>query len=255
MTASTPEQRIAELERQVALLKEQNAEAMRELDSFAYAVSHDLRAPLRSLSGFSQALLEGNEADAGKSRHYLERIQQASKKMSELIDALLSISRVSRAEVHFRDIDFSRLCSDAIAAVGAKYPDRSIAVEIAPGLRCFGDPRLVRNAVELLIDNAYKFTARTDGARIDIGVSEAGEFYIADNGAGFDPAYADKLFKPFQRLHAEPQFTGIGVGLATVHRIMSRHGGRIRIQGNLDGGATVFLALTPPQGTPNDRSS
>ena len=255
MTATTPEQRIADLERQVALLKEQNAEAMRELDSFAYAVSHDLRAPLRSLSGFSQALLEGNEADAGKSRHYLERIQQASKKMSELIDALLSISRASRAEVHFREFDFSQLCSDAVAAAGAKFPGRSVAIEIAPGLKSFGDPRLIRNAVELLIENAYKFTARKDAARIDIGQSENGEFYIADNGAGFDPAYADKLFKPFQRLHADPQFAGIGVGLATVHRIVARHGGRVRIEGRLDGGATVFLVLTPPQGTPNDRSS
>lgn len=255
MGESSPEQRIADLERQVASLKEQNADAMRELDSFAYAVSHDLRAPLRSLSGFSQALLEGNESDAGKSRHYLERIQQASKKMSDLIDALLSISRVSRAEVHFREVDFSQLCSEAATAVVAKYAGRSIVINIAPGMKTFGDARLIRNAVELLIDNACKFTAERPAAVIDIGSTNAGEFYIADNGAGFDPAYADKLFKPFQRLHADPQFAGIGIGLATVHRIVARHGGKVGIEGKVDGGATVRLSLMPPQGTSNDRSS
>jgi signal transduction histidine kinase len=242
--------RIAELERQVAHLTEQNANAMRELDAFAYAVSHDLRAPLRSLSGFSQALLEGGEADPLKTRHYLERIQQASRKLSDLIDALLALSRASRAEMHVRDIDFSRLCSDAAATIAAKYADRVVQVTVAPNLAASGDQRLLRTAMELLFDNAWKFTFRQASPTIEIGRTTAGEFYIADNGMGFDPTYAEKLFKPFQRLHAEQQIPGIGIGLATVQRIVSRHGGRIRIDGILNGGATAFFALPPPQGTP-----
>jgi signal transduction histidine kinase len=254
MNADAQSVRIAELERQVAQLKEQNAYAMRELDAFAYAVSHDLRAPLRSLSGFSQALLEFDPADADKTRHYLERIQQASRKLSELIDALLSISRVSRAEMHCRDVDFSKLCTDAAGAAAAKYPDRTIQITVAPNLTAFGDSRLLRSALDALLDNACKFSAGQPAATIDIGRAADGEFYIADNGAGFDPAYAEKLFKPFQRLHNESQFSGIGVGLATVQRIIARHGGTIRIEGKASGGVTAFLKL-PPQGTPNSPSS
>jgi signal transduction histidine kinase len=264
MTTDAQSARIAELERQVDQLKEQNASAMRELDAFAYAVSHDLRAPLRSLSGFSQALLEFDASDAGKTRHYLERIQQASRKLSELIDALLSISRVSRADMLCRELDFSKLCSDAAAGVIARYPGRTIQITVAPGLSAFGDPRLTRAAVESLLDNACKFSARQQTASIEVGQMPSGEFYIADNGAGFDPVYTEKLFKPFQRLHSDPQFSGLGVGLATVQRILARHGGRIRIEAKPDAGATAYFVLpnrseqqplTLPQGTSNDPSS
>jgi signal transduction histidine kinase len=251
MSVDLDSARIADLERQIAELTQQNASATRELDAFAYAVSHDLRAPLRSLLGFSQALLESNasnDGDAAKTRHYLERIQQASRKLSELIDALLSLSRISRAELHCREFDFSQLCREAAAAVLAKNTTRSIEITIVPNQFAYGDQRLVRTAVDLLLDNACKFTALQSAPRIEIGRTAEGEFYIADNGAGFDPVYAEKLFKPFQRLHGEPEFAGIGIGLATVQRIIARHAGTIRIDAKLNGGVTAFFALPAASG-------
>ncbi len=250
MSADAQATRIADLERQIAVLKELNANTMQELDAFAYAVSHDLRAPLRSLSGFSQALLDFDTTDSTKTRHYLERIQQASRKLSELIDALLSVSRVSRAEMHCRSVDLSKLCSDTAAVVTAKHPDRTIGITIAPGLKAYGDPRLLGMAIEALLENACKFTVTQPTTVIDIGQTDAGEVYMTDNGVGFDPAYAEKLFKPFQRLHNDARFPGIGIGLATVQRIIARHGGKIRLEGKPNEGATAFFLLPIPQGTP-----
>jgi signal transduction histidine kinase len=240
-------ERIAELERQLAQVAEQAAAARRELEAFTYAVSHDLRAPLRSLSGFSQALIELPNANLDpKAKHYLDRIQQAGRKMSELIDALLSLSRVSRADVQLRSFDLTRLCEEAATAVGAKYPDRSVQLRIAPNMTATGDSRLLRTAIELLLDNAWKFTASATDAQV--GITQAvtdGECIVCvrDNGVGFDPIYAEKLFRPFQRLHADPQFPGLGIGLATAQRIVARHNGRIWAEAKPEHGAAFYFSV------------
>lgn len=240
---TSPQRSVADLEAEIARLKEQQSAAAHELDAFLYAVSHDLRAPLRSLSGFSQALLESQDLDADQRRHYLERIQQASRKLAELIDALLSLSRISRADLNLRTVDVSTACAQAVTVVAAKYPERRVTVTIAPGLTAVADHRLLRLALEQLLDNAFKFTAARAAPAIEIGRNARGEFYIADNGVGFDIALQDKLFRPFQRLHADPQFAGTGIGLAMVHRILARHGGSIRLEPRSGGGATALFTL------------
>lgn len=247
MTTDQQATRIAELEREVAQLKEQSAAARRELESLSYAISHDLRAPLRSLSGFSQVLLEqsAGQLDAQAS-HYLARIQQAGAKVSELIDALLGLSRISRADIHLRTLDFTQLCSEALTTIQSKYSARVVDVAIEPGMTIVGDGRLLRNAMELLLDNAFKFTSQQPAARIAIGTrtGEYGlEYFIDDNGVGFDMSYADKLFRPFQRLHTEVQFAGLGIGLASVQRIIARHDGRIWAQAQPNQGAKFIFCL------------
>jgi signal transduction histidine kinase len=246
--------RIAELERQVATLTEQHASAVKELEAFAYAVSHDLRAPLRSLSGFSQALVESLDTSDEKNRHYLERIKQASAKMSELIDALLNLSRIARADLFPRDVDLTQLCNDTASAVRANAGSRKFKITIAPQLQTIGDQRLLRTVVENLVDNAVKFSARESETVIDIGRTSDGAFYIRDHGVGFDMAHVDKLFKPFQRLHSENDFPGLGMGLATVQRIVARHGGRCWINAAPHAGATAFFVLGP-QGKPAQASA
>ena len=238
-----PAKRIAELEREVTLLTEQSEAARRELEAFAYAVSHDLRAPLRSLSGFSQALIELPTGNLDpKAQHYLSRIQQAGRKMAELIDALLSLSRIARADMQMRQLDFTQLCHDAVTAIAGKYPGHNVVVSVAPNMTAYGDSRLIRAAMELLLDNGWKFTAQRSGASIEVGQDDT-TYFVRDNGAGFDMAYAEKLFRPFQRLHAETQFTGIGIGLATVQRIIARHGGRCWAEAQPDQGTTIFFSL------------
>jgi light-regulated signal transduction histidine kinase (bacteriophytochrome) len=239
----TQAQQIAELQSQVALLTEQCDAARRELEAFSYAVSHDLRAPLRSLSGFSQALIELPTASTDpKAEHYVNRIQQATRKMADLIDALLSLSRISRADMLVRDINVTQLCHEAASAMTKKFPERRVEIDIAPNMTAQGDSRLVRTAIELLFDNVWKFTADRDPARVTVGY-DGEAFFVRDNGVGFDMAYAEKLFRPFQRLHAETQFGGIGIGLATVQRIIARHGGRIWAEAQRDQGTTVFFSL------------
>lgn len=239
--------RIAELEQRVAELTEQSAAARRELEALSYAVSHDLRAPLRSLSGFSQALAE-LPADAldPKAAHYLERIQQASRKLSTLIDALLTLSRIARADMQLRSLDFTQVCNEAATTVRSRYPNRNVELGIAPGMRAFGDSRMLRTAMENLLDNAWKFTAQRNDAKVSV-TQEGNAYVIRDNGAGFDMAYAEKLFRPFQRMHAETQFPGIGAGLAAVQRIAARHGGRVWADAKPEQGATLHLSLP---GTP-----
>jgi light-regulated signal transduction histidine kinase (bacteriophytochrome) len=245
MSTDTQAARIAHLERQVASLTEQHAAALRELEAFSYAVSHDLRAPLRSLSGFSQALFESSDANDTKTRHYLERIQQASRRMSDLIDALLTLSRVSRAELYSRDVDLSQLCLEAGNAVKAADPARDISIRIEPGLRAQADPRQLRAAIDALLSNAVKFSAKRSNTVVEIGRTSDGAFFVKDNGAGFDMAYVDKLFKPFQRLHAESDYPGIGIGLALVQRIVARHNGRCWMASDRNG-TTAFFTLNDP---------
>ena len=237
----------AELERRVAQRTEQLEAMNRELESFAYAVSHDLRAPLRSMSGFSQLLQEApSDHLDDKSRHYLTRINEASRRMSALIEDLLSLSRISRSELTPRPVDFSQLLMEAGATVRERYPDRAVELRIEPQMSVYGDARLLRIAMENLLDNAWKYTSRTAQPRIDVGsqLDEHGRsYFVRDNGVGFDMAYAGKLFGPFQRLHAESQYPGTGIGLVTVQRILARHGGRIWVDAALNRGATFFFTL------------
>jgi signal transduction histidine kinase len=218
-----------------------------ELEAFSYSVSHDLRAPLRSIDGFSQALVE----DAGpglttEARGHLDRIRAAAQRMAQLIDDLLMLSRVSRAEMHREQVDLTDLAASIVNDLRARSPARVVDVVIAPDMTVQGDARLLRIALENLLDNAWKFTARCDDARIEVGqTAEAAQrvFYVRDNGAGFDPTYASRLFGPFQRLHAASEFPGNGIGLATVRRIVHRHGGHAWAEGAPGRGACVYFTL------------
>jgi signal transduction histidine kinase len=231
---------------QIAALQKQLVQTQRELEGFVYGVSHDLRAPLRSISGFSQAILDMTQSDAQldpKLQHFLTRITQASHKLTEMIDGLLNVSRVARAEMHPRAVNVSQLCQESFDAIRARYPNREIAIDIQPGLTANADARLLRTAIDAIIDNACKFTAATPNAKIVVSAAETPHsFCIRDNGVGFDMQYIDKLFQPFQRLHNDPKYSGIGLGLATAQRILSRHQGSISIQASTQG-TEVNLAL------------
>ena len=244
----------AELRAQVQQLQQQLASSQRELEAFAYAVSHDLRAPLRSLSGFSQALAELPDGGLDpKAVHYLSRIQQASRKMSELIDALLGLARISRADMQVRSADISAIANESATALREKYAGRSVTVTIAPNLLAQADTRLLRTALDALLDNAFKFTQTHESAQIEVGITETEHgpaFFVRDNGVGFEMNYAEKLFRPFQRLHADERYAGLGTGLATAQRVIMRHGGRIWVHAQPDQGATAFFTLAPRGNTP-----
>jgi light-regulated signal transduction histidine kinase (bacteriophytochrome) len=237
----------ADLERRVAERTRQLESANRELEAFAYAVSHDLRAPLRSMSGFSQILQENAPPGLDeKSRHYLQRIHDASQRMSSLIDDLLNLSRIGRSELTARPISLSQVAGEAAAAIRERHPTRDVRLEIAEGMEVNADSRLLRIALENLLSNAWKYTSRAAQAAVSVGV-QAGEhgpvYFVRDNGVGFDMKYADKLFVPFQRLHPEAEFPGSGIGLVTVQRIIARHGGRVWAEAKPDEGATFYFTL------------
>ncbi|MEQ1875724.1 MAG: ATP-binding protein [Bdellovibrionia bacterium] len=218
-----------------------------ELDAFSRSVSHDLRAPLRGMAGFSKILLE----DHGKSlepraREYLERIALAAEKMGRLVDGLLKLSRLSRGELQKRTVDLSKIVETIAAALKENETTRTVQVVVKAGLSVRGDPQLLEVAVQNLLSNAFKFTSKTPSARVEFGEldGEKGKIYfVRDNGAGFDMKYADRLFGTFQRLHSENEFEGTGVGLATVHRIIKRHDGKIWAEAKPGEGATFFFAL------------
>jgi light-regulated signal transduction histidine kinase (bacteriophytochrome) len=237
----------ADLERRVAERTRQLESANRELEAFSYAVSHDLRAPLRSMSGFSQILQENAPPGLDeKSRHYLQRIHDASQRMSSLIDDLLNLSRIGRSELTARPISLSQVAGEAAAAIRERHPTRDVRLEIAEGMEVNADSRLLRIALENLLSNAWKYTSRAAQAAVSVGV-QAGEhgpvYFVRDNGVGFDMKYADKLFVPFQRLHPEAEFPGSGIGLVTVQRIIARHGGRVWAEAKPDEGATFYFTL------------
>jgi PAS domain S-box-containing protein len=219
----------------------------RELEAFSYSVSHDLRAPLRAIDGFSQALIEDHGQGLGaEARVYLERVRAAVQRMGVLIDDLLELSRVSRAAMHVGDIDLSAMASGIVADHRVAEPQRQVDVVIAPGLVAAGDAGLLAVAFTNLLDNAWKYTGRTAHARIEVGSKAIdGErvFFVRDNGVGFDMQYAHKLFGAFQRLHSERDFPGTGVGLATVARIIQRHGGRVWAEGAPGQGAAFYFTL------------
>jgi len=219
----------------------------RELDAFAYSVSHDLRAPLRSLEGFSQVLLEDYaEALAEEAQGYLKRIQANVGRMAQMIDDLLHLSRATRSHLRRDFFDLSALAREV--AVEISDADRAVTWEIADGMTAQGDPHLVRLVLQNLLGNAWKFTAHTEDPVISVTMrSQSGVdvFEIRDNGAGFDMKYADKMFDPFQRLHSAGEFEGTGIGLAIVHRIITRHGGRILAEGVVGEGAAFRFNLAP----------
>ena len=218
------------------------------LEAFSYSVSHDLRAPLRSLDGFSQALLEdyADKLDA-TGKDYLQRVRAAAQRMAELIDALLILSQVTRAEMRRERVDLTALARTIATELRQRDSGRQAEFIIPDGLVADGDPRLLRAALENLLSNAWKFTSQQPSARIELGAApQPGEmpaYFVRDNGAGFDMAYANKLFGAFQRLHSQGEFKGTGIGLATVQRIIHRHGGRTWAEGTPNQGATFYFTL------------
>ena len=237
----------AELEVRVRQRTAELESANQELESFAYAVSHDLRAPLRALSGFSQALLEDYaERLDGEARVFLDQIGSASRRMGELIDGILTLSRSTRGELRRDPVDLSTLAHRLLSERARAEPHRQVVWEVAPELCVAGDPTMLEVVMVNLIDNAWKYTAKTPNATIRVTTEDrAGKRWlcVADNGAGFDMAYAERLFQPFQRLHRQDEFPGIGIGLATVQRIIHRHGGTIEAAGTPGGGATFRFTL------------
>ena len=235
------------LEARVALRTRELMRANQELESFAYSVSHDLRAPLRAIDGFSRILSEryGERLDdAG--RGYLGRVRRAAARMGELIDSMLQLSRLTRSPLKVEAVDLSQVAQESVEELQGGDPSRQVEVVIEPGLVVDGDATLLRGLMSNLLGNAWKFTQQRDGARIEFGRASSGEFYVRDNGAGFAQEYVDKLFRPFQRLHNEEHFAGHGIGLATVHRIVERHGGTIRAEGRVGEGATFYFTLPGP---------
>lgn len=235
------------LEARVTLRTRELSLANQELETFAYSVSHDLRAPLRAIDGFSRALAEryaGTLDEAG--RDYLGRVRKAAARMGDLIDAMLKMSRLSRSELKVERVDLSRIAAEILEEQQLADSGRRVELNITPGLEVTGDAALLRNLMSNLLTNAWKFTRGRDRARIAFGttgVAQSGEFFVCDNGAGFSQDYVDKLFRPFQRLHSEGEFAGHGIGLASVKRIVERHGGTIRAEGREGQGATFYFTL------------
>jgi len=241
------EQAFVDLERLVTQRTADLTAANHELSAFAYSVSHDLRAPLRAIDAFSQALLEdyGTVLDA-QGQDYLRRVRANTGRMGQLIDDLLQLSRLTRTEMHFEAIDLSALARTIAGDLQRTQPTRQVTFEIQAGVMARGDPRLVRVLLENLLGNAWKYTGRQASARIAFGTtSHDGEpvYTISDDGCGFDLAYADKLFRPFQRLHTVEEYEGAGVGLATAQRVVRRHGGRIWADASPGRGARFFFTL------------
>jgi len=238
-----------DLERRVEARTRELHAANQDLHGFVYSVSHDLRAPLRSIDGFAQALVEdcADRLD-GNGLEHLERIRAAAQRMSRLIEALLSLSRVSRTPVERMDVDLSALAEEVAAELCREDPGRRVEWHIAPGLRAACDVGLARVVLENLMGNAWKFTARKPEARIALASvpGHAGAFAVVDDGAGFDTRYASKLFLPFQRLHGVAEFPGTGIGLATVERIVRAHGGGVRADGAVGQGATFTFSFEAP---------
>lgn len=246
----TAEARAAnELAQTRAALVEELERKNKELEAFSYSVSHDLRAPLRSIDGFSKALLDhwANALDP-KSKDYLGRVRASAQRMGELIDDLLELSRVGRAELRRGRTNLSEIASTVAAELRKREPDRQIEIAIQDGLVADADRRLMHIVFENLLGNGWKFTMKAEQPRIEVGSSRSDDgtvYFVRDNGAGFDMTYAEKLFRPFQRLHSTADYPGTGIGLATVQRIVDRHGGRVSSEGMVGRGATFYFTLPP----------
>ena len=237
----------AELEQRVRDRTAELEAANQELEAFSYSVSHDLRAPLRAMDGFSMALLEDC---AGKldetAQDHLRRIRAGSQRMAELIDDLLNLSQVTRTEMRRERVDLTVMAEEIGAELRRLQPDREGNLVVAPALTADADARMLRLVLNNLLDNAWKFTSRRAQACIEVGARELdGQrvFFVRDNGAGFDMAYAGRLFGAFQRLHSTQEFEGTGIGLAIVQRIIHRHGGRVWAEGAVEQGAIVYFTV------------
>jgi len=245
---------LAESEQAALELAETRAELVRdlehknrELESFSYAVSHDLRAPLRRIDSFSRAVLEsqGDRLDEAGQR-FLSRVREASQHMSQLIDDVLHLSRVTRADLRDQEVDLSSIAALILTRLQESEPERKVDVKVRPGVLVTGDSQLLKIAMGNLLENAWKFTAKEPESRIEFGMMQAGgeaTYFVRDNGAGFDMTYTDRLFGPFQRLHPQGEFPGNGIGLATVQRIIHRHGGRVWAEGLVGQGATFYFTM------------
>ncbi len=239
---------------EVAIQKNQELSAMqrqleaanRELEAFSYSVSHDLRAPLRTIDGFSEALREDCSDRLGQTgEEHLRHIRSAVRKMNDLIDAMLSLSRLTRTDVKRERLDLSGLARTVISELREREPERRVDFVIGEAITAEGDAVMLKAALENLLGNAWKFTGRRDPAKIEFGLLRKADptYYVRDNGAGFDMTYAGKLFGAFQRLHTATEFPGLGIGLATVRRIIHRHGGQIWAEGETGKGATFYFTL------------
>jgi signal transduction histidine kinase len=239
---------IRNLNRDLTLRAAELAAANRELESFAYSVSHDLRAPLRHLVGYSE-LLQKHAASSldDKSQRYIQTILEAGKRMGNLIDDLLAFSRIGRAESKTTAVDLQQLVREVVSEIGAQTKEQDVSWNIGELPVCYGDRSLLKLVVLNLLSNAVKFSSTRHPAKIEIGSVDANgdksEIFVRDNGVGFDMQYVDKLFGVFQRLHRADEFEGTGIGLATVQRIVHRHGGTVRAEGALDHGATFYFLL------------
>jgi light-regulated signal transduction histidine kinase (bacteriophytochrome) len=237
----------AELEERVALRTAALDALNRDLESFSYSVSHDLRAPLRIIDGFSQAVLEDHgERLPAEGRRQLEAIRRGAARMGQLIDALLELSRLGRAPLRARRVDMAALVDDALEDLADLRAGRDLSVRIGALPPCEGDPTLLKQVWTNLLGNALKYTAGRPAAVVEVGArNEGGDalYFVRDNGAGFDMAQANRLFQVFQRLHPDREFAGTGVGLAIVQHIIQRHGGRVWAEAAVDRGATFFFTL------------
>jgi PAS domain S-box-containing protein len=235
-----------ELEQRVQQRTAQLEATNKEMESFSYSVSHDLRAPLRALRGFTEVLLECHASQLdSRGQDYLRRAFAASFQMERLIEDLLKLAQVSRAELQIEQTNLSSLAAEIAAELANSDSSRHVQFVIAHDCSAFGDPRLVRLALDNLLRNAWKFSGKRTDARIEFGRADGDDtaFFVRDNGAGFDMAYSQRLFGVFQRLHAATEFPGTGLGLATVQRIVNRHGGRAWANGAVDQGATFYFTL------------
>ncbi len=237
------QERTGELQRRSQELEVSN----KELESFSYSVSHDLRAPLRSMDGFSLALLEdyGDKLDS-QAREYLQYIRSSSELMAQLIDDILNLSRITRAEIHLEKVDLSSLAREVAEELKRDQPKRTVDFIIVPRIEAFGDRNLLKLVFQNLLGNAFKFTGKQAEARIEFGASLLDGhcvYFIRDDGVGFDMRHAQKLFQPFQRMHRNEEFSGTGVGLASVQRIINRHGGRVWAQSEPGKGAVFYFTL------------
>jgi len=238
----------ANLEQQVQNRTVHLARANLNLEAFAYSIAHDLRTPLRGISGFAEVLAQdyGDRLDE-TGREYAGRVQAGCARMATLLDDLLHLSQVTQARMHLQEVDLSAEVTAICDQLRARDPGRQVRVTVQEGVRVTADRALMRSALDNLLQNAWKFTARRDGAAIEFATAPAGDAaiccYVRDNGAGFDSAYVGKLFQPFQRLHAASEYPGTGIGLASVRRIIERQGGRTWAEGAVDGGATIYFTL------------
>jgi DNA-binding response OmpR family regulator len=238
----------AAMAEELARANQELAHANRELEAFSYSVSHDLRAPLRTISAFTYAIIEdfGDHMD-DRARDHIRRVLAATARMSDLIDALLELARISRAPIGRHRVDLSQLATIVLDELSRREPTRAVALDVTPGIVIDADARLMRILLDNLLGNAWKFTARAEPAQIVVGREARGDddtvLFVRDNGAGFDMSQVDRMFTPFQRLHHDTEFVGTGIGLATVRRIVERHGGKIWAEGSVGGGAKISFTV------------